>query len=139
MSLVDKAIENLLRQEKDWTLFFNALEALSNFGNLMSEKNKNLFFEGLQDLFLNCQRWKYKVNSNLLLWTGLEGKNDKILERSREKLRRQFGGTEDGTKFQVMHFLDHWGQSSSGWSSEDEKQFRKEVLELLKKYLEEKC
>ncbi|GIU69170.1 MAG: hypothetical protein KatS3mg002_0406 [Candidatus Woesearchaeota archaeon] len=135
MSLVDKAIENALRQEKDLTLLLKTLEALSDIGNLMNLKSKNLFFEGLHELFLNCQKWKDRVNSNLLLWVGLEEKSEKILERSREKLEQQFGKTVNGTKYQVMHFLDHWGQSFSGWTVSDEEQFRREVLELLKKYL----
>lgn len=133
-SWVAKAKQCALSQDSAWAQFDGVLDALARVSSRFeSPSARSLFEEGLHEVRVATRRQRDRVSGLLFLWTALADPDDPVVQRARETLRRRFGTTPDGIRYEVMHLVDPWGRVSGGWHVEDQKAFRAEVEAELDK------
>ena len=127
---IKEAERNLLRVCKIFSIYLDLLDSMGNFGNKYFEsydnENKRMFFEGLQKMreaILN--RFAHQMK-NLFMLASIGGEEAERF--AREELKRVFSEDE---RYSVMFFLSKFGTLPGVWSSEDEREFRKQMRDVL--------
>lgn len=126
-SLVKQAEENVVKQAKAFEDILKITDALENVGNRICHEHiaRNKFFEGLSIM----REALYAEHSNAIrkcfLFVGVGGAS--ATEYSRQVFKRTFGGD-----YEIMSFLDRWGQLPSFVKTEERERFQEELDETIK-------
>jgi len=126
---IKEAEKNCVNIAKHMDDMRKVTDALQTFGNRFFDRSlgnmQDDFFKGLQ-LMRNALYVRYiKALSDCFLFVGVGGKD------AEEYSKQQFKELFSDDIYAVMHLLDKYGNQPSWYSSDDEKEFRKQGMKKV--------
>lgn len=125
-SLLKQAEKNVVNIAVSFETILRVLDGLTIFGNQACKEHvgKKKFFEGLQIMHEAVYSEYVNACRDCLIFAGVGGEEAKAF--AKKKFREQFKGDYD-----VLHFLNQWGQLPGFVSTEQENQLLREAKEAL--------
>jgi hypothetical protein len=129
--LIKEAEANVIKVAKAWSYALEFCDALASFVNNMCNEymGKEQFFEGLQ--IMRGAMYHEYVNAirNCFLFSAVGGEESKkfSLEMFKEAFR------DEPMRYTVMQFLEANGRVPGSYKTDDEKEFRRQAKEAIKK------
>jgi len=125
-SLVQEATQNVVNQAKAYGDAMAFVDALANFGNRACHDyvGKKQFFDGLTMMRNALYAEQSEAIRRCFYFMGAGG--EEAAEYSREMFSRVFSG-----KYEVMSFLDKWGQIPGSYKAVDQEAFLAECKEAM--------
>ena len=124
MDLLKQAEKNVVRIARDLDDTLHIFKALENFGNKFFSSNRpeqEEFFRALRDMRHAVYIKYMELITNCFAFVGVGGTD--AADYSREKFFERFGKNN----YEIMSFLDRYGQIPHSYKVADEAQIREEA------------